>query len=86
MTNVLFKLYALDWTVWNRITILLTGKVKYNTQFGHFIIHGKKHSSVNEIKSAYSNLPVLTNVRNPFDLYVSEYEFGWWKRKEYLKY
>jgi hypothetical protein len=25
-------------------------------------------------------------VRNPYDLYVSQYEFGWWKRKEFLPY
>jgi hypothetical protein len=25
-------------------------------------------------------------VRNPYDLYVSQYEFGWWKRREFGKY
>lgn len=25
-------------------------------------------------------------MRNPFDLYVSKYEFGWWRRAEFRRY
>lgn len=86
VTDALFKVYQLDWTIWNRLTILVTGKVFYNTPYGYFIVHGSKHPSIREIELKYRNLPILTNIRNPLDLYVSEYEFGWWKRKKYLKY
>jgi len=86
VTDALFKVYQLDWTIWNRLTILFTGKVCYNTPYGYFLVHGPKHPSIKEIELKYRNLPILTNIRNPLDLYVSEFEFGWWKRKKYLKY
>lgn len=86
VTDVLFQVYELDWTFWNRITILTTGKVRYNTPHGFFLVHSQKHPNIYEIPSKYADLIVLTNIRNPLDIYVSQYEFEWWKRKKYLKY
>ncbi len=86
VTEVLFNLYELDWTIWNRLTFLMTGKVHYNTPYGFLLVHGTKHSSISEINEKYRSIPVLTNIRNPLDLYVSEYEFGWWKKRKYLRY
>ena len=76
VTDVLFQVYQVDWTLWNRF-ILATGKVSYNTPYGQFLIHRQKHPSVKEMQSKYKNLSILTNSRNPLNLYVSEYEFGW---------
>lgn len=39
-----------------------------------------KHGYCSEIPSQYKSLPILGCIRNPFDWYVSLYEFQWWKR------
>ena len=39
-----------------------------------------KHGSCHEIPERHRNRPILSTIRNPFDWYVSQYEFGWWKR------
>lgn len=39
-----------------------------------------KHGNCNDIPSQYKSLPILGCIRNPFDWYVSLYEFKWWKR------
>jgi len=38
-----------------------------------------KHGTCNEIPIGYRHKPILGTVRNPYDRYVSQYEFGWWK-------
>jgi hypothetical protein len=43
-------------------------------------IGGKdQHQTVSEIPAAYRHRPVVFTVRNPFDHWVSYYEFRWWK-------
>lgn len=86
ITDVLFQVYKIDWTLLNKLIILSTSKVSYNTTCGRFLIHGKKHSAVKEIPSKYKNLSILTNRRNSLNLYLSKHDFGWWKRRNYLKY
>ena len=39
-----------------------------------------KHGSCNDIPIRYKSLPILGCIRNPFDWYVSLYEFKWWER------
>lgn len=59
----------------------------FNNKYGRFVIKGKKHSLCDEIeKQDLQERLILGNTRNPLDLYVSQYEFGWWKRKEYNQY
>ena len=53
VTDALFKVYQLDWTIWNRLTILVSGKVCYNTPYGFFLVHGQKHPSLKEIQLKY---------------------------------
>jgi hypothetical protein len=38
-----------------------------------------KHQTVREIPAAHAGKPIAFTVRNPFDHYVSYFEFGWWK-------
>lgn len=45
-----------------------------------------KHAPVRAIPRSQRQKLVLGTVRNPYDYYVSQYEFGWWKRTEWLKY
>lgn len=86
VTDALFKVYQLDWTIWNWLTLIVSGKVCYHTPYGNFLLQKPKHPAIHEIELKYRNLLILTNIRNPLDLYVSQYEFGWWKRRGYLKY
>jgi len=39
-----------------------------------------KHGSCREIPREFQGVPILTSVRNPYDWYVSNYRFAWWKR------
>ena len=49
------------------------------------MIHNtKKHAGCREIPAHQREKKVLATVRNPYDLFVSQYEFGWWKRREFL--
>ena len=40
-----------------------------------------KHGTWREIPVSHRHLPVVTTVRNPYDRYVSEFEYGFWKRR-----
>jgi hypothetical protein len=41
-----------------------------------------KHGTYMDIPQSHRNKPVLSCVRNPYDWYVSQYEFAWWKTRE----
>ncbi|MBA3341912.1 MAG: sulfotransferase family 2 domain-containing protein [Gemmatimonadaceae bacterium] len=57
----------------------------FETPYGEFIVRGPKHNTgCDEIPEGHKRKTVLTTVRNPYDRYVSLYEFGWWKKEEYL--
>lgn len=40
---------------------------------------GQKHATCNEIPMAERGKPILSVIRSPFDRYVSQYHYGWWK-------
>ena len=42
----------------------------------------RKHRPCRKIPEEHRGKLVLATVRNPYDWWVSAYEFGWWKRKE----
>ena len=42
-------------------------------------LQDRKHAGFSRIPEEHNGKPVLLNVRNPFDHYVSRYEFGWWR-------
>jgi len=39
-----------------------------------------KHGTCHDVPPPYDHKPVLSTLRNPYDWYVSQYEFAWWKR------
>ena len=43
-------------------------------------INTEKHGTCNQIPTQYQHLPILSIIRNPFDRYVSQYFYGWWRR------
>ncbi|MDQ3205604.1 MAG: sulfotransferase family 2 domain-containing protein [Pseudomonadota bacterium] len=40
---------------------------------------GGKHATCDEIPAAERGKPILSVIRSPFDRYVSQYHYGWWK-------
>jgi hypothetical protein len=38
-----------------------------------------KHGTCRDIPDNYKHLPIVSCMRNPYDWYVSSYQFGWWK-------
>lgn len=40
---------------------------------------GRKHGTCDEIPEAHRGKPVISVMRSPFDRYVSQYHYGWWR-------
>lgn len=38
-----------------------------------------KHGTCHAIPPRYAHLPIVSCMRNPFDWYVSNYKYGWWR-------
>lgn len=60
----------------------LTGIRRVNAQrsYGPILNLEPKHGTCHDIPSHLRHLPILSTIRNPYDWYVSQYEFGWWKK------
>src|SRR5688500_18707614 len=39
-----------------------------------------KHGTCHDIPKAHQHKPLVSTMRTPYDWYVSQYEFAWWKR------
>lgn len=86
VTSVLFRLYGLEWNRLTHLRNIVRGEIRREGKYGALIHNTNKHGFCRNIPAAHKDKTVLATVRNPFDLYVSQYEFGWWKRREFLKY
>ena len=87
VTSMLFRLYGLRWTRWTHLRNALFGRVRCrHPRYGALVHDSNKHGGCNEIPPPQRGKKVLATVRNPFDLYVSQYEFGWWRRAEFLRH
>ncbi|WOD39246.1 hypothetical protein [Nodosilinea sp. E11] len=55
------------------------------SKYGKFKHYSKtlKHVTCTCIPKNHKHKIILASIRNPLDLYVSEYHFGWWKNKRY---
>lgn len=53
------------------LRVIGTGRINYE-EFN-------KHGLCNDIPSAFNHLPILSCIRNPFDWYVSNYKYAWWR-------
>jgi hypothetical protein len=40
---------------------------------------GRKHATCDEIPVEHRGKPILSVIRSPFDRYISQYHYGWWK-------
>jgi hypothetical protein len=82
----LFDLHGVRWNWLTHVLSSFRRELVYDTRYGRFIYHNNKHGTCSEIPASGRGRLVLATVRNPYDLYVSEYEFGWWKRRELRPY
>ena len=64
----------------------LTTHVYRGGPYGRFVYSKNKHGTCREIPASERGKPVLGTVRSPYSRYVSQYTFGWWKRREFLRY
>lgn len=48
-------------------------------------LHDKydQHGTISQVPSGFDSLPKGVIARNPFDLYVSQFEFEWWKNNNF---
>lgn len=87
VTDVLFRLYEATWGPLRLLEYRLFGQNVYQHHcYGTFIHRMEKHSPVSDIPEDFSDLAILGTVREPLDLLVSQYEFRWWQRTEFIPY
>lgn len=85
VTHTLLDLYRINWNKWGHLKLAVRGWVEWQGQYGLLRIQDK-HGGCRRIPGKYQDRAVFSTVRNPWDYYVSQYEFGWWKRREWMKY
>lgn len=79
----LFRVHGVEWNLRFQLPIWLRGESTRHTRFGSFSFHAPKHGYASNVRPAHRDKPLVSSVRHPLDLYVSEYEFGWWKRRAF---
>jgi len=84
VTSVFFRLYDVDWNLSFRIEHMLRREVARTHRYGTFTYHKNKHGTCTELPVAQREKLILATMRNPYELYVSQYEFGWWRRRNSL--
>jgi hypothetical protein len=47
--------------------------------YGDRAVDTDQHGTCNDIPEEHRGKPLLSTVRNPYDRYVSQYRYGWWK-------
>ena len=86
VTTALLRLHGVRWSRWMHLRSALRPRLTFETAHGRFVYHNRKHGGCAEIPPDQRGKPVLGTVRSPYALYVSEYAFGWWKRREFGRY
>ncbi len=54
----------------------IAGGSVINLKDGHYA----KHATYDDIPFRFKNKKIFSTIRNPYDQYVSQYEFGFWKK------
>jgi hypothetical protein len=87
VTEALMRLYGVRWSRRLRLQAMLRGQVTRNGgPYGRFTYHNLKHGTYSQVPAAHREKDVLATVRGPYEMYVSQYEFGWWRRREMRRY
>ena len=66
--------------------VLGTRELKVRSPRTAFVRAKLKHGTCRDVPRALRDRPVWTTVRNPYDQYVSEYAFGWWRRDDFRRH
>jgi hypothetical protein len=83
VTAALLRLHGLEWSRRLRVEAMLRGHVtRGGGPYGSFTYHNLKHGTCSQVPPPHRGKPVLATVRGPYEMYVSQYEFGWWRRRE----
>jgi hypothetical protein len=83
VTEALMRLYGVRWSRRLRLEAMLRGQATRNGgPYGSFTWHNLKHGTYSQVPPAHAEKTVLATVRGPYEMYVSQYEFGWWRRRE----
>lgn len=85
VTSAVLRLHGVRWTPYMRLATALRREVVRRGPRGTLHYFSNKHGTCTQVPAAHRHKPVLATVRNPYDLYVSEYEFGWWRRPQYAR-
>ena len=84
VTEMLLRVHCPHPTLICRVANLPPWRARrFAGEHGVLIADRNKHGIRSEVPVAHRQKPVLATVRNPFDRFVSMYEFGWWRRPEW---
>lgn len=86
VSTVLFRVHQVPWNIMIHLASALKPNLSFRTKYGTFIFNNNKHGTCSEIPHKLMRNVTLASVRNPYDLLVSQYEFGWWKRRQFMPY
>jgi hypothetical protein len=85
VSEALHRVFKTRRTWINSLGSLFQSGHRFRTPYGTFVHTHRWHGTRQEIPSEYRDRPILSCLRHPLDRYVSIFEFGWWKRPEFLK-
>ncbi|NUM44731.1 MAG: sulfotransferase family 2 domain-containing protein [Anaerolineales bacterium] len=83
VAQVLRDLYTPGWIrpiFWRKVYFRLTNTFLARTGLPAPHVELDKHAPCRAIPARYASLPIVSCMRNPFDWYVSNYRFQYWKR------
>lgn len=83
VAQVLRDLYTPAWirpVFWRKVYFRLTNTFLAQTGWPALHVELEKHTPCHAIPPRYAHLPIVSCMRNPFDWYVSNYRFQYWKR------
>ena len=83
VTAALLRLYGQTRPRWLRVQSMLRGQVtRGGGPYGSITYHRNKHGTYSHVPPPHQEKLVLATLRGPYEMYVSQYEFGWWRRRD----
>jgi hypothetical protein len=83
VTEALLRAHGVRWGRWHEFRMAATGRVGWRSKLGDVAMYAPKHGFCRDVPARERAKTMFATVRSPYDLYVSQYEFGWWKRPEF---
>jgi hypothetical protein len=86
VSTALLRVHGVHWNLLTHVASTMISELSFRGRYGTLVYHNNKHGGCNEIPPRLRREVTLATARNPFDLMVSQYEFGWWRRREFWQY